>query len=36
MVEDLKKETASASEQEKVTAVDAEECRRIQGDVAKI
>jgi dynein heavy chain len=36
MVEDLKKETASASEQEKATAVDADEARKIQADVAKI
>jgi hypothetical protein len=29
MVEDLKKETATASEQEKLTAVDADEARQI-------
>ena len=36
MVEDLKKETATASEQEKLTAVDADEARQIQANVAKI
>ena len=29
MVEDLKKETAAASETEKLTAIDAEEARKI-------